>query len=143
MHRDLVSPLFIGREAELGDDDGGARDARSRERRRSCSSAARRASARRGSSRRRPARPRAAGARVLAGSCVELGGEGLPFAPLADALRALMRDYGRRRSSTRCSARRAPELARLLPELDPDARRARRRSPSGADARGCSSSCSA
>jgi AAA ATPase-like protein len=26
----------------------------------------------------------AAGARVLTGSCVELGGEGLPFAPLAD-----------------------------------------------------------
>ena len=38
------------------------------------------------------ARARAAGARVLAGSCVELGGEGLPFGPLAHALRSLMRD---------------------------------------------------
>src|SRR5690242_14599782 len=29
--------------------------------------------------------------RVLTGSCVELGGEGLPFSPLADALHSLMR----------------------------------------------------
>jgi hypothetical protein len=32
-----------------------------------------------------------AGARVLTGASVELGGEGLPFAPLVDALRALAR----------------------------------------------------
>src|SRR6185369_7235934 len=35
-----------------------------------------------------------AGARVLIGSCVELGGEGLPFAPLVDALRELARTTG-------------------------------------------------
>jgi DNA-binding CsgD family transcriptional regulator/tetratricopeptide (TPR) repeat protein len=58
------------------------------------------------------------GVRVLLGGCVELGGEGLPLAPLMDMLRGLAR------SSTaeeldQClgSARRA--LARLLPELDP------------------------
>src|SRR6476620_7281920 len=33
-------------------------------------------------------RARDAGARVLVGGCVELGGEGLPFMPLADALRS-------------------------------------------------------
>src|SRR4051812_43642760 len=37
-------------------------------------------------------RARDAGARVLVGACVELGGEGLPFTPLADALRSLMRN---------------------------------------------------
>lgn len=60
------------------------------------------------------------GVRVLLGGCVELGGEGLPLAPLMDMLRGVAR------SSTaeeldQClgSARRA--LARLLPELDPGA----------------------
>src|SRR6476469_5161586 len=37
------------------------------------------------------ARARSAGTRVLTGSCVELGGEGLPLSPLADALRSLVR----------------------------------------------------
>src|SRR4029453_14726442 len=35
---------------------------------------------------------RAAGATVLTGGCVELGGEGVPFAPLIEALRGLVRD---------------------------------------------------
>ncbi len=64
------------------------------------------------------ARAREAGARVLMGTCVELGGEGLAFTPLAEALRSLIREtppdvvdgfVGPARS----------ELARLLPELDP------------------------
>jgi predicted ATPase len=38
------------------------------------------------------ARTSEAGARVLAGSCIEMGGEGLPFGPLAHVLRSLMRD---------------------------------------------------
>jgi DNA-binding CsgD family transcriptional regulator/tetratricopeptide (TPR) repeat protein len=54
--------------------------------------------------------------RVLAGGCIELGGEGLPLVPLVDALRTLARttspeDLGRFLGAAR------PELGRLLPEL--------------------------
>jgi tetratricopeptide (TPR) repeat protein len=65
-------------------------------------------------------RAAAAGARVLVGSCVELGGEGLPFAPLADALRSLTRVTPQEALDEFLGASRT-ELARLLPELDPDA----------------------
>ncbi len=34
------------------------------------------------------------GARVLAGGCLELGADGLPFAPFTAALRELVRDLG-------------------------------------------------
>jgi predicted ATPase len=91
MYSDLVSPQFIGREAELatltaalgsavagtptvvllGGEAGVGKT-------RLVEEAAMRA--------------RAAGARVLAGSCIELGGEGLAFGPLAHAFRTLMRD---------------------------------------------------
>jgi DNA-binding CsgD family transcriptional regulator/tetratricopeptide (TPR) repeat protein len=58
------------------------------------------------------------GVRVLSGGCVELGGEGLPLAPLMDMLRAVARS-----TSTddldRCLGPARRELARLLPELDP------------------------
>jgi len=37
------------------------------------------------------ARARAVGARVLTGSCIEVGGEGLPLSPVVDVLRSLMR----------------------------------------------------
>jgi predicted ATPase len=37
------------------------------------------------------ARARDAGARVLMGSCIELGGAGLPLSPLVDAIRPLVR----------------------------------------------------
>jgi DNA-binding CsgD family transcriptional regulator/tetratricopeptide (TPR) repeat protein len=40
------------------------------------------------------ARARTAGARVLAGGCVELGTDGLPFAPFTAVLRELVRDLG-------------------------------------------------
>ncbi len=59
---------------------------------------------------------RAAGARVLVGACVELGGEGLPFAPIADAVRALARELDPAELDEVLGAAR-PELARLLPEL--------------------------
>ena len=35
------------------------------------------------------------GMQVLSGHCVQLGTEGLPFAPIAEALRELIRDTGR------------------------------------------------
>jgi DNA-binding CsgD family transcriptional regulator len=61
--------------------------------------------------------------RVLTGQCLELGEEGLPFAPFAAALRELVRADG-----VAVLDGRAREFARLLPELGPppepgDARR--------------------
>ncbi|WP_374271043.1 AAA family ATPase [Actinoplanes sp. M2I2] len=60
--------------------------------------------------------------RVLAGQCLELGEEGLPFAPFAGALRELVRAEG-----VAALDGHERELARLLPELGPppeaDARR--------------------
>ncbi|WP_236045991.1 ATP-binding protein [Paractinoplanes ovalisporus] len=53
-------------------------------------------------------------ARVLAGQCLELGEEGLPFAPFAGALRELVRAEGREVLDGH-----ERELARLLPELGP------------------------
>jgi DNA-binding NarL/FixJ family response regulator/Tfp pilus assembly protein PilF len=63
-------------------------------------------------------RARDAGARVLTGGCVELGGEGLPFMPLADALRALMRVTPPEQLDDFVGPARL-QLARLVPELDP------------------------
>ena len=62
---------------------------------------------------------RAAGATVLAGGCVELGGEGLPFAPVVAALRMLARGLGGARLATAVPEPARSELARLLPELGP------------------------
>src|SRR4051794_30229825 len=64
-------------------------------------------------------RARAAGARVLAGNCIELGGEGLAFGPLAHALRMLMRDTEPEDLDALLGPARA-EFARVLPDLDPD-----------------------
>jgi predicted ATPase/DNA-binding CsgD family transcriptional regulator len=63
---------------------------------------------------------REAGARVLTGGCVELGGDGIPVAPLVAALRQLARTE----SPAELDALLGParrSLARLLPELDPEA----------------------
>jgi predicted ATPase len=60
----------------------------------------------------------AAGSLVLRGACVELGGEGLPFAPIVDALRALVQSVGPERLDSLLGPSRA-DLARLLPQLDP------------------------
>ena len=62
---------------------------------------------------------RAAGAKVLAGGCVELGGEGVPFAPLIEALRAFVRDLDEPSLARLVPAQAREELARLLPELSP------------------------
>ena len=62
----------------------------------------------------------AAGFLVLTGQCVELGAEGLPLAPLVDALRILARTLPPGELA-RVLGPAAPVLARLLPELLPDA----------------------
>jgi len=60
-----------------------------------------------------------AGARVLAGSCIEMGGEGLPFGPLAHVFRSLMRDTSPEQLDAFIGPARS-ELAQVLPDLDPD-----------------------
>ena len=80
---------------------------------------------------------------VLAGHCVELGAEGLPLAPLIDALRTLARTTARAElADVLGPARRG--LGRLLPELDPGAVLAQNqdtsRPPTGSRYPSCSSS---
>jgi predicted ATPase len=73
-------------------------------------------------------RATAAGARVLAGSCIEMGGDGLPFGPLAQVLRALMRETSADELDAFIGPARS-ELAQVLPDLDLDS--APRMSPLG------------
>ena len=69
---------------------------------------------------------------VLTGHCVELGAEGLPLAPLIDALRTLARTTSRGElTEVLGPARRG--LGRLLPELDPGAGLEDRGAEPGAD----------
>ncbi|MEU8621033.1 AAA family ATPase [Streptomyces sp. NPDC048623] len=60
-------------------------------------------------------RARAAGAVVALGGCVEIGADGLPFAPFSTALRALRRELPAEFAAA--AAGQEGELARLLPEL--------------------------
>ncbi|SFC98660.1 helix-turn-helix transcriptional regulator [Streptomyces aidingensis] len=60
-------------------------------------------------------RATAAGATVAVGGCVELGSDGLPFAPFAAILRSLHRRFPD--ALTAAAAGRETELARLLPGL--------------------------
>lgn len=65
-------------------------------------------------------------ARVVTGGCLELGGDGVPFAPFVTVLRRLVRDV----PAAELGAVRRHELPRLLPELgalpeQPDEGRAR------------------
>jgi DNA-binding CsgD family transcriptional regulator len=62
---------------------------------------------------------RRAGGAVLVGGCVELGGEGVPFAPLIEALRSLTRDLDEPGLARMVPGLARAELARLLPELGP------------------------
>lgn len=61
-------------------------------------------------------RVRADGATVLRGGCLDLGGGALPYLPLAEMLRGLVRERGA--GGVRAQVDRAwPELARVLPAL--------------------------
>ena len=64
-------------------------------------------------------RARTSGARVLAGGCLELGADGLPFGPFTAMLRDLVRETGAEEITAMLpgSGRAIRELARLLPEL--------------------------
>jgi DNA-binding CsgD family transcriptional regulator len=118
MGRTLVSPVFVGRDAELAALTAALDAAVAGEptvvllggeagvgKTRLVEEAAGRASD--------------AGARVLAGSCIEMGGEGLPFGPLAHVFRSLMRDTSPEELDAFVGPARS-ELARVLPDLDPD-----------------------
>ena len=59
----------------------------------------------------------AAGARVLAGGCLELGTDGLPFAPFTTILRDLVHEMGADAVASMLPSRTTRGLARLLPEL--------------------------
>jgi DNA-binding CsgD family transcriptional regulator/tetratricopeptide (TPR) repeat protein len=61
-------------------------------------------------------RARAGGTRVLIGGCVELGGGGIPFAPLVEMMRALTEELPEDRLTEVLGPAR-PELGRLVPEL--------------------------
>ena len=65
------------------------------------------------------ARSRTAGARVLTGGCVELGTEGLPFAPFTAVLRELVRDLGADGVAALLPGGVTRDFARLLPEFGP------------------------
>src|ERR1700735_1425649 len=57
------------------------------------------------------------GARVRTGGCLELGADGLPFAPFTSVLRQLVRDMGVDGVAKLLPAGSTRELARLLPEF--------------------------
>jgi DNA-binding NarL/FixJ family response regulator/tetratricopeptide (TPR) repeat protein len=65
------------------------------------------------------ARASAAGTRVLTGGCVELGADGLPFAPFAAVLRDLVRDLGTEGVAGLLPGGVTRDFARLLPEFGP------------------------
>ena len=63
----------------------------------------------------------AAGACVLTGGCLELGTDGLPFAPFTAILRELVHEMGSDAVASMLPSRTTRGLARLLPELgEPD-----------------------
>jgi DNA-binding CsgD family transcriptional regulator len=62
-----------------------------------------------------------AGARVLTGGCLELGTDGLPYAPFTAVLRDLVHEMGADAVASMLPGRTTRGLARLLPELgEPD-----------------------
>lgn len=70
------------------------------------------------------------GAVVAVGGCVEIGAEGLPFAPFSTALRALLRSLPDELAEA--AAGQEDELARILPELgETPAAPTTRRAPPG------------
>jgi predicted ATPase len=62
-------------------------------------------------------RSRGAGVRVLMGGCLELGADGLPFAPFISVLRELVRDLGADGVAGLLPGGATRDLARLLPEF--------------------------
>jgi ATP/maltotriose-dependent transcriptional regulator MalT len=70
-------------------------------------------------------RARAAGSAILHGACLALGGDGLPYLPLIEAIRGLGRELAPERLNGLLGPARA-DLAALLPDLAPTGPRADR-----------------
>ncbi|WP_239137720.1 helix-turn-helix transcriptional regulator [Sphaerisporangium rufum] len=110
----MVSPQFVGRAAELAL----LRDALARARSGSATTLFVGGEAGVGKTRLiREFQARAGDARVLVGGCLELGTDGLPFAPFTAVLRALVRDLGHEGVAALVPGGRTRGLARLLPEF--------------------------
>jgi DNA-binding CsgD family transcriptional regulator/tetratricopeptide (TPR) repeat protein len=119
MSASVVSPVFVGRRDELASLAGPMRRAQDSEP--GCALIGGEAGV--GKTRlagELAARAAAAGFTVLVGHCIELGAEGLPLAPLVDALRALARTTPPEELAELLGPA-GPGLGRLLPELAPDA----------------------
>ena len=119
MSASVVSPVFIGRRAEMASLTALLRRAQSRD------PAFALIGGEAGVGKTRLVRELAAqasgaGFLVLTGQCIELGAEGLPLAPLVDALRTLARTTPPEALAGVLGPARAG-LARLLPELAPEA----------------------
>ncbi|MFJ4821249.1 AAA family ATPase [Streptomyces sp. NPDC088801] len=109
-----VSPVFVGRAEELGT----LRDALARAREGEPQALLIGGEAGVGKTRlveEFAAAARARGAVVAVGGCVEIGADGLPFAPFSTSLRALRRELPGELAAA--AAGQEEELARLLPEL--------------------------
>ena len=122
----LVSPVLVGRQAELEALDGALQRALSGE----PVSVVIGGEAGVGKSRlieELVIRVRAASARALLGGCVELGGGGIPFAPVVDMLRTLALELETAELEALLGPARA-EIGPLVPELD-----ARQEAPSRTD----------
>ncbi|MFF0522509.1 AAA family ATPase [Actinomadura nitritigenes] len=121
MNARTVSPVLVGRERESAALDAAFRDARAG----TPSAVLLGGEAGVGKTRlvgEFGARARAEGARVLVGGCLELGTEGLPFAPFTAALRGLVRDVGVDGVRGLLPAGAGDGLGRLLPDFgDADA----------------------
>ena len=115
MSGSLVSPVLVGREAELG----ALREALSRASQGKQAAVLLAGEAGVGKSRlvqELAVLAEAADARVLVGGCVELGGQGIPFGPVVEILRGLRDELGGEELRVLLGPGRA-EIARLLPEL--------------------------
>ncbi|TYB68836.1 AAA family ATPase [Nonomuraea sp. PA05] len=110
-----VSPLFVGRARELA----ALGDALVRSRAGASSTVLVGGEAGVGKTRliREFVEHRAGDALVLVGGCLELGTEGLPFAPFTAVLRGLVRELGRDAVAALVPGGNARALARLLPEF--------------------------
>jgi predicted ATPase len=111
----MVSPVFVGREAELETLAGAFEEAAVRTPRTVL------IGAEAGGGKSRLVAEFTAGvqgrALVLAGGCVDLGAAGLPFAPFTAALRVLVRERGAGEVTGLLPGGNAGELAGLVPEL--------------------------
>ncbi|GII03065.1 helix-turn-helix transcriptional regulator [Planobispora takensis] len=111
-----VSPVFVGREAELA----GLGEAFEQARKKAAAAVLLGGEAGVGKTRLINCfaeRAAADGAHVLAGGCVELSAEGLAYAPFTAAIRQLVREQGAEEVAALLPEGAARDLARLLPEF--------------------------